>query len=142
MPVPDISHTQPDESGAYPVEAQVPKTRKALSRLTRELTEEDLATPGVQKMLIEELERAEEENTQLKNFREKFHAADRDNAVAKQKLRGWSSMEMISTACIAVGAAALAYAPEAGKHGQDGWVAVAFGAVLTIIGIVAKVIKL
>jgi hypothetical protein len=45
------SQPQPDESGAYPVEAQIPKTRKALSRVKRELSEEDLATPGVQKML-------------------------------------------------------------------------------------------
>jgi hypothetical protein len=136
------SQTQPDEQGAQPVEALIPKTRKALSRVKRELSEEDLATPGVQKMLIEELERAEEENNELKAFRDKFYVADKDLAVSKQKLKGWSSMEIISTACIAIGAAALVYVPEAWKTQPSGWIALVFGAVLTIVGIVAKAIRI
>lgn len=133
---------QPDERGALPVDAPLLKSRKALARVPRELAPEDLANPGVQKMLIEELERAEEETTELKGFREKFYGADKDLAVTKQKLTGWSAMEMISTACIASGAAAFAYAPEAANTAHGGWVAVAFGVVLTAIGIIAKAIRI
>ena len=137
-----ISQPQPDERGAQPVEALLPKTRKALSRVNRELSEEDLATPGVQKMLIEELERAEEENNELRTFREKFYVADKELAVSKQRMKGWSSMEIISTGCIAVGAAALVYVPEAWKSQPNGWIALVFGAVLTVVGIVAKAVRI
>jgi hypothetical protein len=93
-------------------------------------------------MLVEELERVEDENNDLKNFREKFNTADKDLAVANQKLKGWQSMEIISTGCIAVGAAALVYVPEAWKTQPNGWIALIFGGVLTVIGIVAKAIRL
>jgi hypothetical protein len=134
--------TQPDEIGAKPVEAPLPKSRKALARVQRELSQEDLASPGVQKMLIEELDRAEEENIELKVFQEKFHSADKDLAVSKQKIKGWTAMEIVSTGCIAAGAAAFAYAPEAAKTQYGGWIAVGFGGVLTAIGIAAKAIRL
>jgi hypothetical protein len=138
----NIAQPQPDEHGAQPIEAPVFKTRKALARVPRELSQEDLATPGVQKMLIEELERAEEDVSELKAFRDKFHVADKDLAVTKQKVKGWTAMEMISTACIAVGAAAFAYAPEAAKTPSGGWIAAGSGAVLMVIGIIAKAIRL
>ena len=134
--------SQPDETGAKPVAEPLPKVRKALSRLKRELSEEELATPGVQKMLVEELERVEDENNDLKTFREKFHTADKDLAIANQKLKGWRSMEIISTGCIAVGAAALVYVPDAWKTQPNGWIALVFGGVLTAIGILAKAIRL
>ena len=137
-----VSQPQPDERGALPVDAPLFKSRKALARVSRELTQEDLGTAGVQKMLVEELDRAEEEVTELRGLREKFHAADKELAVTKQKVKGWSAMEMISTACIAAGAAAFAYAPEAAHSTYGGWVAVAFGVVLTAIGITAKAIRI
>ncbi len=137
-----VNAYQPDESGAKPVETPVFKTRKALSRLKRELSEDDLATPGVQKMLVEELERAEEENRELEAFRNKFYTADKNLAVSEEKQKHWLSMEIISTGCIAIGAAALVYVPEAWKTQPNGWIALIFGGVLTLVGIVAKAIRL
>jgi hypothetical protein len=136
------SELQPDETGASPVQVPIPKKRKALARLKRELNDEELATPGVQKMLVEELERVEEENIELCKFREKFFAADKELAVKTEKLRGWGSMEVISTGCIAVGAAALVYVPEAWRTQPNGWIALTFGFVLTLVGILAKVIRI
>jgi hypothetical protein len=93
-------------------------------------------------MLIEELERAEDEILELRAFRDKFYATDKDLAVSVQKVKGWTSMEIISTACIAAGAAAFAYAPELTKTQYGGWVAGAFGLILTAMGILAKAIRL
>lgn len=93
-------------------------------------------------MLVEELERVEDENIELKSFREKFHAADRDLAISKEKQKNWTSMEIISTGCIAVGAAAFVYVPEAWKTQPNGWIALVFGAVVTLVGIVAKAIRI
>ena len=90
----------------------------------------------------QELERVEEENIELCKFREKFFAADKELAVKTEKLRGWGSMEVISTGCIAVGAAALVYVPEAWRTQPNGWIALTFGFVLTLVGILAKVIRI
>lgn len=135
------SPSQPDESGAHRVETQIPKTRRVLSRVEREISEKDLGTPGVQKMLIDDLERAEEEKNDLKMFRDKFYTADKELAVATEKLKSRLSIDMISTGCIALGAAAFVYAPEAWKNQPGGWIALIFGAVLTLVGIFAKAIR-
>jgi hypothetical protein len=138
-----LEELQPDEAGAKPVTTPLaPKTRKALSRLKRELSDEELASPGVQKMLVEELEKVEEEKSDLSMFKEKFHQADKDLAVLKEKHRRYISAEIISGACLAVGAAALGYAPNVWAHQPSGWLAVAFGVVLTVMGIAAKAIRL
>jgi hypothetical protein len=137
-----MSELQPDEVGARPVTGQVPKARRTLALLKRELSDEELSSPVVGKMLVEELERAEEEIVELKTFRDKFTEADKRVAVQNEKLKGNVAIEIISTGCIAAGAAALVYAPEAWKSQPNGWISVIFGGVLTIAGIVAKAIRL
>jgi len=107
--------TQPDESGASPVSTASPKTRKALSRLKRELSEDELATPGVQKMLIAELERLDAENDALVHYRDQYYDVERRLAVASGKLNEKRAAEILSTACIAIGGAALGYAPAVWK---------------------------
>jgi hypothetical protein len=137
--------SQPDEIDAAPIIDATPiaeESAKALSRLKRELSEEELFSPGVLKMLVEDRERIVDENRDLQSFRAKFYIADKELAILKQKLKNWSSMEVLSTGCIALGAAAFVYAPEAWKNQPDGYVALAFGAVLTLVGIAAKAIRL
>jgi len=136
------SQSQPDESGAQRVETQIPKTRKALSLVKRELSESDLKNPGVQKMLMDDLERAEDEISELKTYRDKFYTADRDLAVTKEKLKTRWSIELITTGCIALGAAVLANLPEAWKHQPYGWLVLVIGGTLTVVGILAKAIRL
>src|SRR4051794_275993 len=104
-----LPETQPDESGAQPVAAPTSKSRRALSRLKRELTEEELATSGVQKMLLEEIERVQEEVNELRLLQAQYHTADKAVAVLTEKLRTKLGAEIISAACLTVGAAAIGY---------------------------------
>jgi serine phosphatase RsbU (regulator of sigma subunit) len=133
---------QPDDRGASPALSPENKTGRAFSRLKRELTDEELATPGVTKMFLEELERRREENSALESFRDRFYNADKELSIAKEKLKSSLSADIISTACLAVGAAALVYAPVVWTTQPSGWIALIFGAVLTIAGIIAKLIRL
>jgi hypothetical protein len=135
-----IDEVQPDEVGAQPIPLQEPKARRAFSRLKRELTDEELTSPGVQKMILDSLERSEEEAAELKRFRDKFYESDKRNGVLEERFRTKIALEVISTGCVAIGAASLVYAPEAWKSQPDGWFALAFGIVLTLVGIFAKVI--
>lgn len=138
MPTNEI---QPDEVGAELVSTQEPKARRALSRLKRELTDEELSSTGVQKLLLDSLEHAEEENTALRGFRDKYHESDKQKGVLEEKLKTHIAVELISTGCIAVGAAAIVYAPVAWEHAPDGHVLLGFGIVLTLVGVFAKVIR-
>jgi hypothetical protein len=132
---------QPDESGASPVSGVSAKTRKALSRLKRELSEEELGTTGVQKMLIAEVERLDEENNALIHYRDRYYEAATKLAVSFVKLNEKRAAEIISTACIAIGGVVLGYVPalsEANNHSRMG---IIVGAVLIVAGIAAKVVR-
>jgi len=133
---------QPDDAGATPALPQHNKPRRALSRLKRELTDEELGSPGAQKMLLEELERLGEENSVLQSYRDKFHDSDKQLAVVNEKRRRDIAMEVLSGGCLTIGAAALGYAPAVWSAQPSGWISLVFGAVLTIAGIIAKAIKL
>lgn len=132
---------QPDEAGAKLVSTPEPKARRALSLLKRELTDEELASSGVQKLLLDALERAAEENEELKPFRDRYYQSDKQRAILDEKLKTRVALEIISTGCIAIGAAAIVYAPVAWEHQPDGGIALGFGIALTIAGIIAKVVR-
>lgn len=133
---------QPDDAGATPAPPSENKTGRALSRLKRELTDEELATPGALKMLLEELERRREENSTLQSYRDRFYQSDKLLSIANEKLNSNRAIEIISTACLAVGAAALVYAPVVWCTQPTGWITLAFGGVLTLAGVLVKVIRL
>jgi hypothetical protein len=138
----DKDELQPDDTGASPSLTPENKTGRALSRLKRELTDEELASPGALKMILEEIERQREENIALQSYRDKFYESDKQRAVMGEKIKSRLSVEIISTACLAIGAAAIGYAPAVWKAQPSGWIALAFGGVLMIAGIVSKAIKL
>lgn len=115
--------------------------RKALSSLRRELSDKELLSPAVQKLLLDEIDRLEEENTELAGYRSQFHSADKDAAVLRQKQATSIAHEIISMSCITVGGAALGYAPSVWVAQPTGAIALAFGVVLVFGGIVAKAVK-
>lgn len=133
---------QPEDTGAVNSQVPLTKTRRALSALKRELTNEELSSTGVQKMLLDELERLTEQNEYLSAYRDNFFRADKDFAVLKEKQKRNISAEIISGSCLAIGAAGLAYAPAVWSTQPSGWISITFGVVLTLAGVIAKAIKL
>lgn len=139
MPTTDF---QPDEAGSNPVITdESPKSRRAFASVTRELSDEDLRSAGVQKLLLDYLERAESENAGLRSFREKFYQAQTRIGVLEAKTAANRASDVVSLACITIGAAALGYAPSLTSTALGGYISVLFGAVLIIAGIAAKVIR-
>ena len=137
------NQSQPDdEIGAQPAPAQLAKTRKAFSRLERELSKEELVTPGVGKMLLETLESVEAENAELKSIRDRFHIIDKELAVTKEKLKSRLSIDILSTGCIAIGTGALGFVPDAWKNYPDGEVVLGIGIAMILIGIFVKAIRI
>jgi hypothetical protein len=135
-----IDENQPDEVGSEPIAAELPKSPRALSRLKRELSDEELGSPGAQKMLLELLARAEADVVDLKPFREKYYQADKQNGVLQEKLRFRTASDIVSMGSLALGGVALGYAPSVWSQ-PIGGIALAFGIVLMLVGIAARVVR-
>lgn len=128
---------------ASPEPAKAKARRKALSNLRRELSDQELTSPAVQKLLLDEIDRLEEDNTELVGYRGRFYESDKRAAVLEQKSRVSVAYEIISLSCITVGGAAIGYAPSAWTVEQQpsGYMFLVFGIVLVIGGVVAKAVK-
>jgi hypothetical protein len=129
---------QPDESGATPVRPGVPRAKRALSRLKRELTQEEICQPGVQKMLLEDLERVEGENKELRVFRDKYYETSLNVAVFEAERKRSIAWEVLSSGCVALGSAAIGFAPSMWTSQPAGWAALTFGAIILLVGIVSR----
>jgi len=115
--------------------------RRALASARRELNEAELASPAVQKLLLDDIDRLEEENTELRGYRSRFHEADKRAAILEQKGRTAVSREIIVLGCITVGGAALGYAPAIWKSPPTGHLCLIFGVVLILCGVAAKAVR-
>ncbi|WP_157739317.1 hypothetical protein [Herbaspirillum sp. meg3] len=137
---PDIEPQEATE-GALQLVAKGTSGRKSFAKLRRELSDEELSSPAVQRMLIDEIERLDAERSDLASFRGKFHEADKSAAILEEKFKGKISIEIIHIACITVGAAALGYAPSIWQMQPTAWMTGIFGVVLIVAGLAAKAVK-
>ena len=94
-------------------------------------------------MLLDEIERLEEENGALKNFQSRYYEADKQSAVLEEKLKDSFSEEIIFSVCLVIGSAILGYVPTiiGSSETTTGWVGLAFAIALIICGIASKVVK-
>jgi hypothetical protein len=116
------------------------KGRRSFSRARRELTDEELGHPAVQKMMMDELDRLDGENGELKLYVEKFHGADKNSAILSEKLKKENAREIVFGAMMTIGAAAIGFAPTAGANGSPNYIILTFGAILVAAGIASKVV--
>ncbi|WP_157604943.1 hypothetical protein [Rhizobacter sp. Root16D2] len=127
---------------AGPQAIKASPTRKATSMLRRELSEKELTSPAAQRFMLDEIERLDRENTELAGYRNRFHDADKMAAILQEKQNISISHEIVSIACVTIGGALLGYAPSVWPaQPTTGAVALAFGGVLVLGGIIAKAVK-
>lgn len=113
-----------DVTGAKQVDDTLKE--KPLSRVNRVLTEEDLKSPGVRKMLLGQLDEYEQCKSELNEVRKDFHCKDKECAVLIEKVKGltkfdWLYSTLLTFSSILIGF----YASQPDK-----------GVVLLIIGII------
>ena len=91
-------------------------THKAFRNLQRDLSQDDLNSPGTQKMLLAELERLEISNVkveskceslnkELKEYNEKYHKCDKEKAILENNLNHETKNEILYAFCLTVGSA-------------------------------------
>jgi hypothetical protein len=86
-------------------------TRAAFSGLGRQLTNEELDSPGARKMLLDNFDRVEAECVTLREYQNKYHEADKRAAVLDARLRGVKAMDVLYTVCVCVGGVIIGYGP-------------------------------
>jgi hypothetical protein len=95
---------------------------------------------AAKRFIISEINRLVEENRQLKQFKDKYHDADKRLAVLKETVRPFRTNLFLSSACLIAGSAGVAAAPSFLSLSSYGWyVLVGVSAMLLIAGITARV---
>jgi len=115
--------------------------RQALRDLRRQLSEADLASPGVQKMILDALEASDAECEDLKGYVTRYHDADKHAAVLEEKLRTHKALEIVFGVGVGLGGVIIGFVPTLWNSQPIGIIALAVGALLIAGAIAARVAK-
>ena len=103
--------------------------RLSLSNVRRQLTDEELTSPGVQKLLLDMLEEAENECVNLKNYVSSYHSADKRAAILGEQLTRDKKIDVFFGVGVGLGGAILGLVPYLGKDES------LYGVICGIIGL-------
>lgn len=137
MPDSDRPDQEPSETAAVVPETGA-KSRRSFSNLRRELTDEELGAPAVQRLLLDDLDRLERDVTEQSQYRTRFHEADKRASVLEEKLKRWGATEIVHGLCLTAGSVLIGYAPAVWNSGHVGYVLLAIGSTLVVGGVIAK----
>jgi hypothetical protein len=143
-PAPAATPVAVAEAVAVAAVESVPSSgrRQAFKEIRRELAENDLASPGVQKMLLEELQLAEDKCEVLESYVDRFHEADKRAAILSEKLAAQKAFDVLFDASFGVGCAIIGLAPFFWEmKGPAGPLSLAVGIILACGATVASVIR-
>jgi hypothetical protein len=102
----------PEETGATPVEPALAKNdQRAWAGIARDLTPEDLSSPGAQKLLLDNLEQLSRENQKLSSLQDELHTALLENCRLNGRLDTKKAIEIASMAMSNVGAVLVGFGP-------------------------------
>jgi hypothetical protein len=115
--------------------------RIVFKEIRRQLQETDLSSPGVQKMLLDELERAEAQCDVLEGYVDRYHQADKRAAVLEEKLRTQTALEIFFGVGLALGGAIIGLAPLFWDQTFKGPIALTIGMILVLGSAVGRIVK-
>jgi hypothetical protein len=115
--------------------------RQVFRDIRRQLEEGDLASKGVQKLLLNELETSEGDCEALRAYVERFHEADKRAAVLDERLKTNTGMEIMFAVGLVIGGALIGWAPTLWDGSSKGPIALAIGVVLVAGSAIAKAVK-
>jgi hypothetical protein len=105
--------------------------RQVFRDIRRQLTDAELSHPGVQKLLLDNYERAELRATDLEAYVNRFHEADKRAEVLEEKLKTDKSVEVLSSFGMAIGGAILGLSPYFFDKFSGNWF---FGVAALVLG--------
>lgn len=118
--------------------------RGALSNLKRELSEEELNTPGAIRMLLSKIDDYDNCQKELQEYRNKFHQCDKQCAVLTTAAKANTAFDILYSFLLAVGSALIGIAPSIQVDNTQNYIPWVLGIVGIIAlggGIIAKIFK-
>lgn len=131
---------QTDEHDEHIVSVDTVKKRGAFSNLKRELSDEDLNSPGTQRLILNELDKYEECSKQLELYKSKYYECDKDRAIYKERANSSNAFEILYSSSLSVGAMLIGLTPSLNEK-IEGWLVGVVGLLLLAGGIIAKCFK-
>jgi hypothetical protein len=111
--IPDISkgdgNNPPNETPTFT------SRRLSLTNVRRQLTDDELANPGVQKLILDMLEEAESERDNNKVYITSYHEVDKKAAILGEKLLADKKVDVFFGLGVGLGGAILGLAPYFGQ---------------------------
>jgi hypothetical protein len=129
------------QQGAAGEGAGPPKLRQAYSKVRRELSEDELQNPVVQRLLVNDLDRIEGEVAELRHFRDEFHKCDKAKAVLEGARKQKIAVQIVKDVCFFAGGALVGIAPSLWGTPHCGLTILLTGFALIICGIVCRVVE-
>lgn len=124
----------PDDVGATLVASEESMRKDALSGVDRSLQLSDLGEIGVQKMVLDRLDKTEAQNRQLEKMRIDYYDTREKLVVAESKAKRLSSLDVMQDAGLSVGSLLVGFVPSA--WGNVGLTAlVALGGIVLIVAV-------
>lgn len=101
------SNLQPAEFNVKPKEKiKIPKTNKgALKKLDRQLTDDELRSIAVSKLLLDKIDTLDAEVKESKTYVENYHKLNVDCAVLKKELKIGKKFKFLNESCLTIGGA-------------------------------------
>ena len=113
---------------------------KPYSKLRRELSDDELSNPAVQKLLISEIDKLEIRVAELEICEKNFYEVDKAKAVLEEKMKTHNSQEILYSFCLSIGSAIMGLSSLV-KINETGWIFLVVGGLLIIGGILSKFVK-
>ncbi len=132
----------PVNSGSIPI--------SPYSNIKREISEEDLKSPAVQRILLSEVDKLENRTLELADIlklkislfdslKDDFHGVDKENGIFTEKLKKNKSQEILYSFCLTSGSIMIGLAKTVWNEGLGG-IFVGLGLFLIIGGIISKAV--
>lgn len=123
--------SKPDERPSAPLDSAVPTTgrRAALRDVRRQLTDKELQNPGVNILLLDMLQEADDERASLRPYIDRFHEADKNAAILTERMRSYTKIEVFFGVGMTLGGSIIGLVPFFLSEGTG------FGVVTGLIGL-------
>jgi len=112
--------------------------RQALKNLRRQLSDDELSSPGAQKLLLDALEAKDAECESLSSYVQRYHEADKRAEVLKEKLKTSAATEIGFGVGVGLGGVLIGLAPTIWSQQPTGGILAAVGVLLMAGGSAMK----
>lgn len=112
--------------------------KKPFSKLAVEITDEDLKSSGVQKLLLAEISKLEHHASKYDYCRDELAMARQRCAVFEERNNKHAILEVLYSAGLGVGAVLIGLTPSVGSSSYAPLVVLGLGVVLMLVAVVAK----